>query len=252
MKKAIKRSEVKRKILQELRKGGIVSGDDLASNLGISRVAVWKHIKELRALGYEIVSTPKGYGLLKSPNKPYPWELEFESYYFTEVSSTMDVAKELARKGLDKVFVIAETQKKGRGRLGRGWESQRGGLYFSFVLKPNLSLKEVDKILVPVSKAIFETLREYALSPDITPNYDVFVNGKKIAGILVEAEGEIDRVEYVIIGVGVNVNNSPPEGATSMRNELGREVNLLEFTKKLFERIYHNLSDNFLSSPSNP
>lgn len=252
MKKAIKRSEVKRKILQELRKGGIVSGDDLASNLGISRVAVWKHIKELRALGYEIVSTPKGYRLLKSPNKPYPWELEFESYYFTEVSSTMDVAKELARKGVDKVFVIAETQKKGRGRLGRGWESQRGGLYFSFVLKPNLSLKEVDKILVPVSKAIFETLREYSLSPDITPNYDVFVNGKKIAGILVEAEGEIDRVEYVIIGIGVNVNNSPPEGATSMRDELGQEVNLLEFTKKLFERIYHNLSDNFLSSPSNP
>lgn len=240
LKNALKDSKVKRELLKALHEREVVSGDVIASKLGISRVAVWKHVKELIELGYEIESTPRGYKLLKGPNKPYPWELNVKAYYFLRVNSTMNVAKELARKGEEEwTFVIAEEQTAGRGRLKRHWISQRGGLYFSVILRPRMKLTEVEKILIPSSLAVAKTIEEYGLRPQVGSAGDVFINGKKVAGILVEAEGELDMVNFLILGIGVNVNNDIPEelSATSLKEELREGINLLRFSGKLFENL---------------
>jgi len=241
MRGGVRDSPVKRELLKQLRRKDVVSGDKIAQRMEISRVAVWKHIKELNMLGYEILSTPKGYALIREAYKPYPWELDFEVYYFKEVWSTMDIAKELAEEGKENVFIIAEKQKGGRGRLGRNWVSQEGGLYFSLVVRPKIALKDVDKLVFPISSAIVEILDEYGISAEMASNGDIFVGNKKLAGILIEAEGEIDLLKYAIVGVGVNVNNPVPEEATSLKRELGKEINLLEFTRVLFLRINHHL-----------
>jgi len=241
--KPLKNSRIKRALLKALREKEVVSGDEIALKLGISRVAVWKHVKELNELGYEIESTPKGYKLLKNAEKPYPWELDFRAYYFVNVDSTMNIAKELGEKGEEWIFIIAERQDKGRGRVGRRWESQKGGLYFSLLLKPKIRLGEVPKLLEPVSRAIVKTLLKYGLNPKTAPNGDIFIGENKIAGILVEAFGELDLVNFVVIGVGINANNEVPEGATSLKKELGREISLLDLTKRIFSNLKEELGD---------
>lgn len=242
--KPIKDSKVKRGILKALRENEVVSGDEIASKLDISRVAVWKHVRELTGMGYGIMSTPKGYKLLKEPDKPYPWELSVRAYYFLNVDSTMNFARELGERGEEWTFVIAERQDRGRGRLGRSWESQKGGLYFSFVLKPKISLGEVSRLLKPVSSAIVKTLEGYGLKPKVAPNGDIFIRENKIAGILIEAFGELDLVDFVVIGVGINVNNEVPEGATSMKRELGRTISLLELAERVFLNLKEEMADS--------
>lgn len=251
LKNALKDSKVKRELLKALHEREVVSGDAIASKLSISRVAVWKHVKELIELGYEIESTPKGYKLLKEPNKPYPWELNVKAYYFLKIDSTMNVAKELAEKGEEEwTFVIAEEQTRGRGRLKKSWESQKGGLYFSVILRPKMKLTEVEKILIPSSLAVAKTIEEYGLKPQVGSAGDVFINGKKVAGILVEAEGELDRVDFLILGIGVNVNNDVPKelNATSLKEELKKEMNLLRFSEKLFENLKKEV-ERFKNNP---
>ncbi len=125
---------MKAQILQQLRKSkGIVSGEILSNRLGISRVAVWKHIQKLLESGYQIESGPKGYQLIASPDTPFAWEFparEPNYHYYQEVSSTMDIARDIARKGCpDFTLVVAEKQVNGRGRMDRRWESPAGGLY---------------------------------------------------------------------------------------------------------------------------
>jgi BirA family biotin operon repressor/biotin-[acetyl-CoA-carboxylase] ligase len=132
-------------ILKELRsRQDIVSGEYLSSTLGISRVSVWKHIHRLQELGYSILSTANGYQLLGSPDILFPWEFgdrEDRIHYFAELSSTMDTAKEIARKNCsDFTVVIAGRQTAGRGRLNRQWLSEDGGLYFTLVLRPEIPL----------------------------------------------------------------------------------------------------------------
>ena len=121
---------MKSKILDLFRSAqDIVSGETLSTALGISRVSVWKHIQKLQECGYEIEATPRGYQLLKSPDTPFPWEFpqrEGLIHYFPEVSSTMDIAREMARKGHPHFsVVIAGRQTSGRGRLRRTWYSKR-------------------------------------------------------------------------------------------------------------------------------
>ncbi|GAF85753.1 unnamed protein product, partial [marine sediment metagenome] len=135
---------MKGQILKILRKENeVVSGEMLSSELGITRVSIWKHIRRLRESGYSIIGTPKGYRLINSPDIPFSWEFperESQIHYFSEVTSTMDVAKDLARKGCpDFTVVVAGHQKKGRGRLKRIWFSSEGGLYFTIVLRPKIS-----------------------------------------------------------------------------------------------------------------
>ena len=135
---------MKEAILDRLRQGGHVSGEDLGKSIGISRTAIWKYIKELRREGYQISSSPnKGYLLVSSPDNPFPEEVKTglntrvlgkRVVYYREVKSTQDEAKSLAVQGADEgTVVVTETQSGGRGRIGRTWSSPPGGIYFSVI-----------------------------------------------------------------------------------------------------------------------
>lgn len=235
-------SAVKRRILAAI-EDGPVSGEKLAEGLGISRVAVWKHIRELKRLGYKIEASHAGYFLRERPDVPYPpWELPVKAYYLEETSSTMDVAWKLAERGGRDFFVIAGSQKSGRGgrKGGSRWLSPPGGLWFSLVASPELSLSEAGKM----SKAAREVIAEYlqggkGIPAEVSEN-GVFVHGKKIAGVLVEVAGELDAIRFAVVGVGINVKNPVPEGATSMALELG-DVSLLGTARELLPKLLDNL-----------
>lgn len=241
MKGLIRDSRVKRGILGMLRSGERVSGDAMAAELGVSRVGVWKHVKELVRLGYVIYSSRKGYMLLSEPGEPYPWELDVRSYYLLRTPSTMDVAGRLAEDGEPEwTFVIAREQTSGRGRRGSRWESGRGGLYFSVILRPDMRLVEVLELMSPTLEALVRTLARYGVRAE-PRECGAYVEGKKAAGVLVEAAGELDRVRYAVIGVGLNVSNPVPAGAVSLAEILGEAPPLLEVSRVLFNELLNSL-----------
>jgi len=224
-------------ILENLRKKeGVVSGQALSAQLGISRVAIWKHIQQLQALGYEITSSAKGYRLVNSPDVPYPWEFadrESKIIYYAELTSTMDAAKHLARKGCpDFTTVIAGRQKNGRGRLNRQWLSEKGGLYFTMVLRPDLPPVLSFRVGLLASVTLARILNEiFGIDVRVKWPNDLLVDERKICGILSELEAEVDRVAFINIGIGLNVNNDPSPiepAATSLKNILGRKVSIKE------------------------
>ncbi len=233
----IRDSRIKRSLLEALRNRRVVSGDKIARELGVSRVAVWKHVKELKELGYKIDATPKGYRLLEEPHKPYPWELDVKSYYLVETDSTMNVARKLAERGEKSwTFVIAGKQSAGRGRLMRKWISREGGLYFSVILRPKLRLAKAGELLSPALSAIIKTLGEYGVKGKAVEN-GVYVEGKKISGVLIEVAGELDMVRYAVLGVGLNVANPVPKNATSLVLELDEAPTLLDVSQRLFNNL---------------
>jgi BirA family biotin operon repressor/biotin-[acetyl-CoA-carboxylase] ligase len=210
----------------------IVSGQSLSEQLGISRVSVWKHIQKLQEFGYEIQATAVGYRLQNCPDIPYPWEFpgwESRIIYYPELPSTMVVAKELARSGCpDFTTVIAGRQISGRGRLNRPWLSQEGGLYFTIVLRPELPPVLGFRVSFLASLTLARTFNEvFNIDARVKWPNDILIGERKISGMLSELEAESDRVAFINIGVGVNVNNDPSSvhpGATSVKEILGREV----------------------------
>lgn len=211
---------------------GIVSGQILSEQLGISRVSVWKHIQKLQELGYEILATANGYRLENCPDVPYPWEFpgwESRIIYYPELPSTMAVAKELARNDCpDFTTVIAGRQTGGRGRLNRLWLSEEGGLYFTMVLRPDLPPVFSFRVSFLASLTLARLLRDlFQIDASVKWPNDILVNERKISGMLSELEAEADRLAFINIGLGINVNNDPstvqPE-ATSIRKILGRKV----------------------------
>jgi BirA family biotin operon repressor/biotin-[acetyl-CoA-carboxylase] ligase len=228
---------MKRHILENFRKtDGIVSGQALSAQLGISRVSIWKHIQQLQALGYEITASAKGYQLEKSPDVPYPWEFagrESKIIYHAELSSTMDAAKQLARKGCpDFTTVIAGRQTSGRGRLNRKWSSDEGGLYFTVVLRPDLPPVLSFRVSFLASLTLTRTLNEmFGVDVRVKWPNDLLVGERKICGMLSELEAEADRVAFINVGIGINVNNDPSgiePAATSLKAILGRKVSITD------------------------
>jgi BirA family biotin operon repressor/biotin-[acetyl-CoA-carboxylase] ligase len=224
---------MKGRILKILRNNeSIVSGQALSAELGISRVSIWKHIQKLQELGYDILATAKGYRLENSPDVPYPWEFpdwKFKIVYYPELTSTMDAAKDLARKDCPHfTTVIAGRQINGRGRLKREWLSEKGGLYFTMVLRPDLPPVLSFKVSFLASLTLARLLHEiFGIDARVKWPNDILVDERKISGMLVELEAESDRIGYINIGVGINVNNDPSliePAATSLKNILGREV----------------------------
>ena len=228
-----KNPPTKGQLLKELRsQNATVSGETLSATLGISRVSVWKHIHKLQELGYDILSTPTGYRLIDSPDIPFPWEFAdrgFNILYYPEVSSTMDTAKDLARKNCpDFTVVIAGRQTKGRGRLQRQWRSDDGGLYFTMVLRPDLPVLLSSRVNFLASLTLARVLRElFQIDAAVKWPNDILVDGYKISGMLSELEAETDRILFINIGMGINVNNDPSvvePGASSLKKIAGREI----------------------------
>jgi len=240
----IEMNETTERILELLKAGGeFLSGEKIGRRLGISRSAVWKHVRELKGVGYGIVSSPKkGYGLRAVANVPLAAEvtphlktltLGRRIDYHDAVDSTNRTAGDLARQGaVEGTVVVADAQTAGRGRMERRWESPAGiNLYFSVLLTPNVEPARVPQLALVAAVAVHEGLAECC--PDITaqikwPN-DILVGGRKVAGILCEASLEADRVHRVVLGVGINVNGTTVPRvlratATTLRIVGGREV----------------------------
>lgn len=236
---------------------GFVSGADLSRDLGISRGAIWKHIEALRREGYEIAGSPRrGYRLMKQPDSLLP-PLFFQLlsgtfgrsyYYYRQVRSTMDVARELARQGAPEgTLVVAEEQTGGRGRRGRVWFSPRGGLWFSLILRPPVSPALTPSLPLYLSLAVAKAITAVVGTPAQLkwPN-DILLEGKKAGGILVELSAEAEVVSVAVAGIGLNVNltSFPPElgtAVTSLQNVTGREIDrgkLLAACLKFIEENY--------------
>jgi BirA family biotin operon repressor/biotin-[acetyl-CoA-carboxylase] ligase len=175
--------------------------------------------------------------------------------YLHEINSTNDLAKELADYGTSEgTVVIAETQTAGRGRLGRRWFSPRGGLFFSVILRPKITVKESVKLVFVAGLAVAEVLHEnYGVRVETKWPNDVLINDRKVCGILSEMKTKGENVSYVVIGVGVNANINVKEEfpeelktvATSLQNELGRKVRLEELLKLLLEKL-ENVYEQFM------
>ena len=210
------------RLLTELKKnsGKFISGETLSYMLGISRAAISKHIAVLKESGYSVDASPKiGYRLTGTTQLVLPDEIRYgletkilgqaDIVHYTIVDSTNDRAKALAIQGASEgTIVVAEEQSAGRGRKGRSWLSANGdGICLSLILRPSMPPGEISQITLMTAVAIAETLLEIS-GADVNikwPN-DILVNGKKIAGILTEMSMEMDVIDYIIIGLGLNVN----------------------------------------------
>ena len=247
------------KIISALRASpGGVSGAELATQLGISRAAVWARIEALRQAGFQVEAGPHfGYRLTDEPDALLADDLFSrlgpiqvigrDIHVFQETASTNDIAEKFARDGArEGVVVFAESQTKGRGRLGRKWVSPgRKGLWFSLLLRPELPPQEITQLTVMSATSLRRALQKVTGLPvQIKWPNDILLGGKKIAGILTELSAEVDRVRHVIIGMGVNVNfttgDFPAELrsiATSLRVESGREFSRAELATAILQEL---------------
>jgi BirA family transcriptional regulator, biotin operon repressor / biotin---[acetyl-CoA-carboxylase] ligase len=246
---------MKGKILQILRdRPVVVSGEAIRADLGISRVSVWKHIRKLQELGYPIASTGKGYRLTDDFDALFPWEFpgrEDRIRFVAEATSTMDIARDLARKGWpDRGMVVAQTQSAGRGRLKRHWLSDAGGLFFTLIFRPTIPPVLSYRYLFAASLVLARTLTAlYDIPARVKWPNDVLVDGKKISGMLAEMEAEADLVTFLNVGIGINVNNDPTDreaGATSVQRLIGRPVNRRDLLTAFLDRLEARLDQDDL------
>ena len=246
------------RILELLRKAGeaYMSGEEIAGKLGVSRTAVWKHVKELREAGYKIKSRSRsGYTLEETPDCLLPGEIKNglrtrfvgkDIVFFEEVDSTNRVAKQLAQKGAAAgAVVVAEAQGKGRGRLERPYFSPAGkGIWFSVILRPHILPQEAPKCTLLAAVAVAMAMKRFGLKAEIKWPNDILHEGKKLTGILTEMSAELDRVNYIVIGTGVNVNmeekDFPEElrgKATSLAIMKGEKLPRVAFFQAVLEAL---------------
>jgi len=245
------------KIIEFLKKKqDYVSGEEISQRLKISRQALWKHIQELKELGYDIVAVPHlGYRLESSPDRLFPSEISRhlntksigkKIYYFDSVASTMDIAVELGLKGSPEgTLILAEAQSKGRGRLGRVWFSPKHkGIYLSVILKPKILPNQASILTLLAAVGICEAIKEIAgLDVQIKWPNDILIHNKKMGGILTELNAEMDEVRFVVIGIGLNVNNDAKSliaGATSLKEQGKENINRIELLQELLLKIEEN------------
>lgn len=251
---------MKNKILNILKESDdFISGQKISDKLNITRAAVWKYINAFKEEGYEIESiSRRGYKLISSPDI-LPYE-EIEKYlntdfigrdtrYFDSIDSTNKKAKELALDAKEGTVVISEEQIGGKGRLGRTWISPKNkGIWMSIVLKPSIEPSKVSKVTQIGAIAVVKALENMGIKSQIKWPNDILVNGKKICGILTEMSGELNMIDYIIMGIGINVNldekdipNDLKHKATSIKIEEGKYIDRKKLTANIlntFEKYY--------------
>lgn len=253
-------------IVEMLKNAGenFISGETIAGELGISRTAVWKHIQKLRENGYQILSSERcGYKLKDAPDLLLPSEIQIgldteiigkEMHYKPCVDSTNRVAKALAYHGAsDGAIVVAEEQEGGKGRFERNFYSPRGkGIWFSIVLRPNFLPHEAPQCTLMAAVAVAETMRRFNLKPEIKWPNDILFEGRKLVGILTEMTCEIGKINYVVVGIGINVNISRDEFpedirpvAASLSEMNGEPLSRVKFFRALleeFDKVYRHVN----------
>lgn len=274
---------MKEEILNKLKESfpDFVSGEGLSEAFGVSRTAIWKCINELKKEGYEIESSSrKGYRIGPISDIINEYEIKYnlntkvigrDIHYFDTLDSTNSCAKRLAYEGCPEgTVVIADCQTQGRGRLGRTWESGRQkGIWMSIVLRPDIAPEEIQIITLAASVAVADSIEKVTgIRTGIKWPNDVILDGRKVCGILTEMNSEIEQVNFIVIGIGINVNQTEDafsgelsDKATSLkiyskaagingskcfkRAEIAREV-LTEL-----ERVYERVKNGSIESVVN-
>lgn len=233
-----------------------ISGEEICRGLGITRTAVWKQIRQLRDLGYDIEATPsKGYRLIATPDTLISSEvlagldtavIGREIVYLPQTESTNTHARNLAENGaVDGTVVIADQQSGGKGRLGRFWVSPPGvNLYLSLILRPDIELSQATQMTFLTAVAVAEAVEAVGdFAPQLKWPNDVLMNGRKVAGLLNELSAETERIHFMVLGIGVNLNMAADQFPTNLRSpatslliEGGKVVPRLEFTRQLLQK----------------
>jgi len=206
------------KILSLLKshKSEYLSGQDLSDVLKISRVAIWKHIKKIRSLGYKIESKQQsGYKLIDIPDLLLPWEITENlktkfigkrAYYFDSIDSTQDFALKIASQDNENgTIIISKKQTGGKGRMKRKWFSPIGGIWMSIIIHPDFDISNTTLVPIATSLALCKAIEKTTkIRPELKWPNDITIKGKKVAGILVDTSIESNKIESLILGVGIN------------------------------------------------
>ena len=246
----------KERILEELLSGRRVSGQALADAAGISRTAVWKHVSGLRELGFDILAEAgQGYRLLSAPDSLHPLNvrpglgtrfLGGSLHYREETASTQDRARALAGQGATEgTAILAERQIRGRGRRDRQWQSLSGAVALSVIFRPRLSPERIPQFSLLAGAAAAGALADLTgLEPGLKWPNDVLINGRKVAGILAEMASDAEKIDYVLLGMGINVNTPSEEipleireTASSVLAETGWEISRPALVRALLYRL---------------
>ena len=206
-----------------------LSGQDMSDILKISRVAVWKDIKKIRSLGYKIESKQNiGYRLVDSSKLPLPWEIkenlnaEFlgkRVYYFDTIDTTQNFAIKIASKGNENgTVIIAKKQTGGRGRIKRKWKSPVGGIWMSVIIYPKFDISFTTLVPIATSVALSIAIEKILkIKPELKWPNDVTLKGKKVAGILIDTSIISNKIEQMVIGIGINFKIKPNELVNSIK-----------------------------------
>jgi birA, biotin-[acetyl-CoA-carboxylase] ligase region len=242
-----------------------VSGQDLCEELGVSRTAIWKNINKLKAEGYQIEAVQnKGYQIVTSPDvvsvsaiasKIAGIKMGAKVHYIEEISSTNTWAKQLAEAGEPSgTLVVTDFQSQGKGRRGRVWLAPKSqDIFMSLLLRPDIQPGQASMLTLVMALSVVQGIKqELAIASKIKWPNDIVIEGKKVCGILTEMSAQVDYIDYVVIGVGINCNtedftDAAVKGATSLALVAKRKVkraSIIAAIMKAFESNY----DNFIKA----
>ena len=245
-----------------------LSGQDLSDVLRISRVAIWKHIKKIQELGYVVESKQKlGYKLISNSNLLLPWEITNglktktigqQAYYFDSLESTQNQALKMADNHTNNgSVIIAEKQTGGKGRSGRKWVSPKGGIWLSLILYPKFDISITTLFPIASSLALSKSIEQvFKISPELKWPNDLTIKSKKIAGMLVDVSLESNKIEKLVLGVGINfdvdvkniekkLKNTPNFYGVASLGDYKKDVKAPYFVQVFFielEKIYESLN----------
>jgi BirA family biotin operon repressor/biotin-[acetyl-CoA-carboxylase] ligase len=248
------------KVLEVLEQADVpLSGETISTRLGITRAGVWKHINELRAMGYDISSSQKeGYRLIRTSTKLLPYEVQKKlktqfigrkMHYLENTPSTNWVGKQICSEGdmegKHGLVIIAEEQTGGIGRMGRVWVSPSGGIWITIVLKPGIPIDHVFMVTMAGSVAVARAIRkEFDLGALIKWPNDILIGNKKVAGLLLELSAEADTIHHCLLGIGIDVNVPLNQFSldlqkeiTSISTEVGHEVDRAAFLARILKEF---------------
>lgn len=250
---------MREKIIKDIlnSKDDFISEQELAKKLGISRSSIWKHMNALKEEGYNIeFVNRKGYKLIEDSKDLLTYQsishrletkvMGRKIVHFETIDSTNDYAKKVALQELEGTVIISEEQTKGKGRIGRQWYSKsKEGIWMSIILKPKVVPQNAPFITLIAGASISKALNNLGIETTIKWPNDIIINNKKIAGILTELSAEIERINYIILGIGINVktvefSQEISEIATSLYKE-GHKISRVDIVRNIleeFEKLY--------------